>query len=73
MIFLIFHTNISCDTSLELSRQDGSKEGYTFLLTNEKNIFELSSIPLLIWSSDGTLSGLAILPFSVFLLSGGQL
>ena len=53
IIVHIFHTNIFCDPSLEPSRRDGSNEGSQrmFLLRNRKNIFELSSIAPVIWSS----------------------
>ena len=42
--------------SLEPSRRDGSNEGsqHMFSLRNKKNIFELSSVPPLIWSSSDT-------------------
>ena len=49
------HKNIFCDPSLEPSRREGFNEGsqHMFSLRNKKkNIFELSSIPPLIWSSD---------------------
>ena len=45
--------NIFCDSSLEPSRRDGSNEGsqHMFSLRTRKIIFELSSIPPLIWGS----------------------
>ena len=47
------HENIHCDPLLEPSHQDGSNEGSQdmFSLRNKKIIFDLSSIPHLIWSS----------------------
>ena len=53
---IIFHISPyrhSCDPYLELSCQDGSTEGSKrFHREKRKIIFELSSIPHLIWSSD---------------------
>ena len=50
---LFRHLNICCDPPLEPSRRDGSNEGsqHMFLMRNQKIIRNLSSIPILIWSS----------------------
>ena len=52
---MFLHKNIFCEPSLEPSHRDGSNEGsqHMFSLRNKKkNIFELSSVLPLIWSSD---------------------
>ena len=53
MVSVLLHGNMCCDLSLEPSRRGGSNEGpqHIFCLEMGEIIFELSSIPLLIWSS----------------------
>ena len=54
MIIHIYHKNIFCDSSLELSRRESSNASHNICFCWEirKIVFELSSIPPLIWSSD---------------------
>ena len=53
MVSVLLNENMCCDPSLEPSRRGGSNEGpqHIFCLEMGEIIFELSSIPLLIWSS----------------------
>ena len=53
MVSMLLHKNMCCDPSLEPSRRGGSNEGpqHIFCLEMGEIIFELFSIPLLIWSS----------------------
>lgn len=53
MVSVLLHENMCCDPSLEPSRRGGSNEGpqHIFCLEMGEIIFELSSIPLLIWGS----------------------
>ena len=54
MVSVLLCENVCCDPSLEPSRRDGSNEGpqhIFFCWEMGEIIFDLSSIPLLIWSS----------------------
>ena len=46
IIFIFLNENICCDSSLELSQQDGSNEDQKICMKNNNDIPKLSSLPL---------------------------